>query len=170
MRPKLLQTTGHKLLTNKGFTLIELLVVILVLALLYAFVVFAIKPDELKKRTRDAVRISDVSKIMSALEAFISDKGRLPDALGTTRISSISVGSGPVAKSNGQGWIGEDLSKYLEGLPIDPVNGGSYLYRYRQNGSKYEVDTMLEFYSAQSDGDGGNDGSRYERGTDLNLL
>ena len=170
MRPKLLPTTNYRLQTKYGFTLIELLVVIMVLALLYAFVVLAIKPDELKQRTRDAVRISDVNKITAALEAFVSDRGRLPDTLGVTRTSSISVGSGPVAKSNGQGWIGEDMSKYLEKLPIDPVNSDSYLYRYRQSGSKYEVDTRLEFYSALSNSDGGNDSSRYERGTDLTIL
>ena len=153
-----------------GFTLIEVFIVTVVLALLYSFIILAIKPDEIKARARDVVRVSDVNKIYAAVEAYIADTGAPPEPAGLTRTSLILVGAGPLARSNGQGWLGSDLSKYLEKLPLDPTNKNAYFYRYRHIGAKYEVDALLEYYSDEAGGDGGNSATRYEKGTDLTII
>ena len=153
-----------------GFTLIELLVVFLILTLVYSFVVLAIKPGEIRQKAHDVVRISDINKFSAAIEAYISDRGFPPDNVNTTRTSIVSLSFGSPSLSNGQGWIGEDLSKYLEKLPLDPINVNPYFYRYRHNGVKYEIDALLEFYYEAASKDSGNDSLRYERGTDLTIL
>lgn len=153
-----------------GFTLIELMIVFLVITLLYSLVVLVIRPVEMKQKAHDTVRIADINKITAAIEAFISDRGVPPDAANVSRVSIVPVGSGSPSLSNGLGWIGEDLSRYLEKLPLDPINLNPYFYRYRRNGVKYEIDTLLEFYFEVTEEDGGNDPLRYERGTELTIF
>lgn len=153
-----------------GFTLIELMVVFLILALVYSFVVLAIKPGEIRQKAHDVVRIADINKISAAIEAYISDRGVPPDSANVTRTSTVSLSSGSPSLSNGQGWIGENLSRYLEKLPLDPINANSYYYRYRHNGVKYEIDALLEYYFEAASKDGGNDALRYERGTGLTIF
>jgi len=146
------------------------MVVFLILALVYSFVVLAIKPGEIRQKAHDVVRIADINKISAAIEAYISDKGLPPDVANVTRVSTASIGPGSPSVSNGHGWIGEDLSRYLEKLPMDPINANLYYYRYRHNGVKYEVEALLEFYFETASKDGGNDPLRYERGTDLTIF
>lgn len=153
-----------------GFTLVEVFTVTIVLALLYSVVILAIKPSELKTRARDVVRIADLNKYSAAIEAYVADNGRPPDAAGVTRTSLVLVGTGPLSISNGQGWLGANLYKYLETLPIDPLNKNPYFYRYRRINSKYEFDAPLEYYSDEAANDGGNSSGRYEKGTDLTIL
>ena len=163
-------TKGNIFSQRSGFTLIELMVVFLILTLVYSFVVLAIKPGEIRQKAHDVARIADINKISAAIEAYISDRGVPPDVANVIRGSTISVGLGSPSLSNGQGWIGEDLSRYLEKLPLDPINVNPYFYRYRHNGVKYEIDALLEFYFEAASKDGGNDSLRYERGTDLTIL
>lgn len=163
-------TKERNSLGPSGFTLIELMVIFLILSLVYSFVVLAIKPGEIRQKAHDVVRISDLDKISASLEAYIADRGTPPDIANITRASAIPTGPGSSALSNGGGWIAADISKYLEKLPLDPINVNPYFYRYRHNGGRYEVDTLLEFYAETSSKDGGNDPQRYERGTDLSIL
>lgn len=150
--------------------MIELTVVLLLVSLIYAWLTLAIKPDEVQRRSRDVVRLADLGKLATVVESFVADKGVPPDLANTTRSSLNAVGSGPLAKADGEGWIGEDLSKYLENLPLDPLNVNPFFYRYRQNGLKYEVDAVLEYHTSLMTEDGGNASGRYEKGTDLTIL
>ena len=153
-----------------GFTIVEVFIVIITLMFVYSFIIIAIKPDELKERSRDTVRLADVSKLQAAIEAYIADQGAPPDSTNVTRDSLSAAGTGPLAASNGQGWIGSDLSSYLENLPLDPANVNPLFYRYRHNGLKYEIDTALEDETTLMTEDSGNSTSRYEKGTDLTIL
>lgn len=159
-----------KFQNRRGFTLVELIVVIMVLGLLYSFIVISIKPDDVKMKGRDSVRISDINKLAAAIDLYIADNGVPPDLANATRLSVAAVGAGPVASSNSSGWIGADISRYVENLPLDPINQSPYFYRYRHNSVKYEVDALLEFYTNVTPEDGGNDVGRYEKGTDLTIL
>jgi len=55
---------------SKGFTLIELLVVIAVLGVLAAIVLLAVNPAEQLARARDTTRISAVTQLGRALQAY----------------------------------------------------------------------------------------------------
>ena len=59
-----------KVLAHKGFTLIELLVVMAILGALAVVVLLALNPIQQLARTRDAGRISGVTQLGHALEAF----------------------------------------------------------------------------------------------------
>jgi prepilin-type N-terminal cleavage/methylation domain-containing protein len=66
----------------KGFTLIELLIVIAILGVLAVVVLVAINPVQQLARTRDSGRISSVTQIGHAFEAFMaSHNGEYPTTL-----------------------------------------------------------------------------------------
>lgn len=160
---------------RRAFTLIELLVAVAVIAVLYAFSFYLLRPEILKARARDAVRLSDLGKLQSALENYLSDNGVPPDASGLLRLSNLAVNPpASPTQANGDGWIGADLSARLENLPVDPLNTGNYVYRYKRVGQNYELDVKLENYTGLMkngpDGDGGNSDSWLEKGTDLTIL
>lgn len=66
------------LLSARGFTLMELLIVIAIIAILTV----AFLPNALNapKKARDAVRIKKVQDIQTAIEAFVAEKSKLPEA------------------------------------------------------------------------------------------
>ncbi|HBG81525.1 TPA: hypothetical protein DDW69_01650 [candidate division CPR2 bacterium] len=83
--------------------------------------------------------------------------------------------------NNGNGWIPVNFGAVSSGapisaLPVDPRNevdpanpANDYVYRFAHNGTSYKLDCMLE--SSQNDdredNDGGNNGDRYEIGTNI---
>ena len=56
---------------RKAFTLLELLIVIGILAILSTTVMIVINPADLLARARDSNRISDLSTVNSAINAFV---------------------------------------------------------------------------------------------------
>lgn len=159
----------------RAFTLVELLVAVAVISALYAFSFYLLRPEILKARARDAVRLSDLAKLQSALENYLADTGLPPDTNGLLRKSNAAINP-PASPSaaNGDGWLGVDLSSRLESLPVDPLNTGGYVYRYKRVGQNYELDAKLENYTNLmlngKDGDGGNSDFWLEKGTDLTIL
>lgn len=85
---------------KKGFTLIELLIVIAILGVLAVVVLVAINPVQQLARTRDAGRISTVSQLGHAVEAYYtSHNGTYPPATGANSWSStpsVLVSSGEI--------------------------------------------------------------------------
>lgn len=63
---------------SSGFSLVELLVVAGVLAALGTAILFAINPSELRKRSRDAVRLEDAKTIHSAVLRYNSGENCFP--------------------------------------------------------------------------------------------
>jgi prepilin-type N-terminal cleavage/methylation domain-containing protein len=61
---------------EKGFTLIELLVVVAIIGVLATIVLSSL--GEAQGRTRDAIRLSDVLQIQTALEMYVIDNDRYP--------------------------------------------------------------------------------------------
>ena len=65
---------------QRGFTLIELLVVIAIIGLLSTLAVVAL--NNARQKARDAVRISDVKQVQTALELYYNDQGIYPVVAG----------------------------------------------------------------------------------------
>lgn len=84
---------------KKGFTLIELLIVIAILGTLAVVVLLAINPVQQLARTRDSGRVSGVTQLGHALEAYaVTHSGRYP----------LTSGRHPITNSvcNPANWIG----------------------------------------------------------------
>jgi hypothetical protein len=80
---------------------------------------------------------------------------------------------------DGVGWIENGtsegsclMSRYISELRIDPVNNDTYMYRYKANAGKFELDIKFEADSnkGKMKTDGGNDDNWYEVGTDKSLI
>lgn len=75
--------TVRKSTFSKGFTLIELLIVIAILGVLAVVVLVAINPVEQLAKTRDTGRISTVTQLGHALEAYYTSRNaQYPGAVG----------------------------------------------------------------------------------------
>lgn len=64
---------------NEGFTLIELLIVIAILGVLAIIVFVAINPAQRQAQARDTGRISSVTQIGRALQAYYTTSASYPD-------------------------------------------------------------------------------------------
>lgn len=112
--------------SDLGFTLIELLVVIAIIALLAAFVVanFA----GVRQRGRDIQRKNDLAQLKKSLRVYYNDFQAYPGA-NSNRIAGCDDGATPCD------W-GEPFSVgatvYMNQLPVDPINEGTYQYLYQQ--------------------------------------
>lgn len=160
---------------SKGFTLVELLVIISIIGIIATIVLIAVNPAEATRRNNDNARLTDLQILSQAIESYYQDNNLTypdPGATTATRTSnSLPTGnSGPLQLINGNGWIDQDFGDRLEKLPVDPLNSGCHLYRYRvsADGKYYKLDTILEFYTTKMDNsvDGGTDSARYEVGND----
>lgn len=165
-------TSKRKYYSPNGFTLVELIVVVMVISLTAFVIILIVNPEDVKRKARDNSRISDLLSLSQALETYAGDHSNaLPDsgAKDTTRISNVlpSGSSGPLANSQGQGWVKQDISGYLPKLFQDPLNTGAYVYRYRVScdGIRYKLDAVLEYYTSKMSDDGGQDSTHYEVGT-----
>ena len=110
---------------RKGFTLIELLITIAVVGILASFVVSSF--GSAQQKGRDARRKSDLDAVKKALELAKSDcKGSnyypvVTGANENTRFDSLQT---HLANTN---------LKYMNSVPDDPKNSGSYMYGYNTN-------------------------------------
>ncbi len=122
-------------MTKKGFTLIELLVVIGVVGILATFAVVALGLD--KQKQRDALRLSDLSRLQSSLELYWLGHNSYPAG------KNVVLGVGNASCLNTSGWQGAGCSEpYLAQVPADPKDG-TYLYT-QQAGSTYVIEANLE--------------------------
>lgn len=154
-----------------GLSMLELVIAVAIISLLAAVVLIVINPLEMKQRGRDVLRIVDIASLGQAIESYTVDIGNPPDLEGVSRRSDVSVVNGQTPQqSNGQGWLGVDLSGYLPKLSTDPLNVWPNVYRYKRVDKKYEIDTIMEYYLDLMTSDNGNDSGHYERGTDLTIL
>lgn len=67
---------------QNAFTLIELLVVVSVLAVLAGILMSIIDYNKVRGTTRDGVRLSNMNKLVTGIEAFYASEGRYPNASG----------------------------------------------------------------------------------------
>lgn len=157
----------------RGFTTVELLVVALITSILATFILISINSEDTKRKGRDLRRMTDLQSLSQSIETFYIDKNNtLPDlsAKDSARVSNTlpSGSSGPLQSSSSAGWIQENLTNYIEKLPVDPTNSEDYVYRYRVDcsGLRYKLDAKLEFYKdlMLNTKDEGSDDNFYEIG------
>ncbi len=189
----------------KGFTLMELLLVIAVLGILVVVLLITINPLEAQKKTRDTKRLADIKTLQVLIVQYIDD-GRAIPATGIGSATGISstgnagnvATAGSITAQNNQPacpsgtatWLGIDVCKYGNTVPLDPNNNVSRTFvtdasatppttanvvaRYRAiiSGSNYEIGVMMESTSNANKitSEGGDDNDFVEVGTDLTLL
>lgn len=172
--------------TARGFTLVELLVVIAIIAILAAVVVLIINPLELMKRSRDAVRFTDLANLQQAINVAVQESTQSTSLLSCNGVSGYCAGwsTSNARATDGTGWVkvnlGASKSVSVPTLPIDPVNspgvaaagaGQGLHYYYCGNDSDWELRTVLE--SAQQapkmTTDGGTDANTYQVGSKLDM-
>jgi len=131
---------------RKGFTLIELLVVIAIIGLLSTLAVVSL--NSARQKGRDAIRVSDVKQITTALEMYYQDAGSYPtDADGAT------LGDATHECIDSDGFAAatcDGATVYMDAIPADP---GSNAYTYTSAaGADYTIDFDLESGAAGLDG------------------
>lgn len=153
-------------------TILELTLVVAILITLTTIAMLYIRPVRQHKRSRDVVRVADMTTLSRAVEEYRLDKTSYPDNTNTLRTSNIlpQGNVGPYVNVS-DGWIDSDFKGYLTKLLIDPLNTGSNVYKYIASDTNYEINAVLEY---DSDGlmtnDGGNNNNVYEVGTNLTLI
>lgn len=155
--------------SKKAFSLIEIIIVIAVLGILATTAFVVLNPTTQRSKANDAKRLSDINNLAKAIEIYRLDTGVYPTTEGITRQSNISINDQRVTDAK-FGWIGANLSTYIRVMPIDPINTEEFHYRYINQDEKFEIDAKLELVNQQAIEDGGNNTTRFERGTNLDLL
>jgi prepilin-type N-terminal cleavage/methylation domain-containing protein len=109
---------------NKGFTLIELLVVIAIIGLLSTLAVVAL--NNARAKARDAVRVSNIKQIQTALEMYYQDANGYPSAAAMP--TSLATGG----------------NTYMGTVPTNPSPGGSTYTYTSSGGTSYTITFTLE--------------------------
>lgn len=144
---------------KNGFTLIELLVAISIIGVLSTMGLVLFSDSQVK--ARDAKRKSDLKNIRTALEAYYNDNGSYPvsNPSGYSGASwAHSSITGAVSPGNGSWQLLKNAlePKYLQQVPVDPVNTGGApwsdaannppysSYAYSSGGKHYNLVAHLE--------------------------
>lgn len=123
---------------KRGFTLIELLVVISIIGLLSSVVLTSL--NSARAKARDARRISELTQLAKVIAIYYQSTNTAPaEAAGCDSSHGIDAG-GSCGTLAGTTWsttagLGGSLvtGGYLTSLPSDPINDGTYYYRYEPN-------------------------------------
>lgn len=136
---------------QKGFTLIELLVVVTIITALGVAVFVALNPGERLEDARDARRTADVDSILTAIHAYIVDRGERPfpfpltGSFAETQIGSDGTGcdvpGAPTACGATSACVNlePNLVKYLKTAPLDPGPGTTARPIGTANKTRYSV-------------------------------
>lgn len=109
---------------SSGFTLIELLVVIAIIGLLASIVLASL--DAARAKSRDALRLSDVSQIHNALELYYGRNNNYPEEAHAGCYDGWETSCDPAGNFVDQLRTGGLISK----VPFDPLNNSTYFYAY----------------------------------------
>ena len=113
---------------QSGFTYIELLIVIIALSILFSIAITSF--SNVRQRSLDQRRQSDVEEIRAALEQYRSINTAYPTPAGTQGMSF------------GTGSLTDGTSTYMEKIPQDPQYPLRQ-YHYTTTGDDYTLSTEL---------------------------
>ena len=127
------------MLKNRGFTIIELLVSLAIIAVLFSIVLVLM--DNVRERTRDAKRISDMKEISKALALYADNNTIYP--IETTAVTITGIDTFSQTLEN------DDI---ISEVPTDPLFSPAYIYTYQSNsnGSDYTLTFCLETNTIQN--------------------
>lgn len=161
---------------RNGFTLIELMIVIAVVSIMSGLLLTVLKPGDFLAKGRDARRTEDMNTLVKALllaqadgQLTLSSTSSCTDC--SSSLGGIGIdGSGYVKFVVPSGKAG--LANFIQVLPLDPTNSGTYVYTYGSDGNNFEINGVLESpdNASKMTTDGGDDNSFYEVGTSLIIL
>jgi len=117
--------------SKSGFTIVELLIVIVVIGILAAITIVAY--NGIQQRGRDAQRRSDFVALEKALRLYRVDNSGFPRCASSGAFNAGVDGSATCLVSAISAQL---VPKYMNSLPQDPTNSGSYQYRYGVGFSK----------------------------------
>lgn len=136
-------------------------------------------PEELTKRGRDAQRLVDLANLQQAINV-VAQESETGNVLCEGSLSKVIPCRGDSIKdssdANGAGWVKVNLNLQkavsVPQIPFDPVNSEPYHYTYCAYKDTWEMNAVLESQqqSPKMQTDGGDDLSKYEVGSNLNLI
>ena len=158
---------------KRGFSLVDLVLSLGLVVILVGVAYWAFDPFGRLKKSRDEVRLANLTDLHRTLERALADKRELKSTFGAP---SSSVGFDVSYAADGMGWVPVDLGGYINTLPQDPLNGKTYTdafkesvlaeYQFISDGKFYVIRTHLEHESNRAlYGEDGADNSWYEVGT-----
>ncbi|HEX9664280.1 MAG TPA: prepilin-type N-terminal cleavage/methylation domain-containing protein [Patescibacteria group bacterium] len=124
---------------KKGFTLVELLVVIAIIGLLSTLSVIAL--GSARQKARDALRLSHIKQIQTALEFYFSDYNNYP--VGQELV--LGLAGGACLDETGFTSAETCANPYMGSVPPNPAPGGAdYIYSQTADGAGYQLIFNLE--------------------------
>lgn len=158
---------------KRCFTVPEFLITLGLVLILIGVGFWALNPIERLKQGRDNRRLADLDNLKEAIDLAVSEGVPLVKTMGVP-VSSASVGATRAA--DGSGWATMNLSTRIDTLPVDPVNGKTFIdiggsavtgeYQLISDGFFYVLRTHLEAEVNKGKyAEDKNDNSWYEVGT-----
>lgn len=102
---------NKKINNQKGFTLLELMIVVGIMVLLAASALVVFNPAEKQKEQKDALRVSALSQIASAMELFYAENKKYP-----VNLNELSAYNLKVSLADPSGNAGCDYQYYTDTL------------------------------------------------------
>lgn len=157
----------------RAFAAFEFVTTLALIFILIGAGFWALNPIERQKQNRDARRLDDLGNLRAAVDSALSAGIPLASTHGVPA-SSASVGATQAADSSG--WMAMDLSGLLDTLPVDPVNGKTFVdvlgssvtgeYQFISDREYYVLRTHLEAEANKGKyAEDKNDNSWWEVGT-----
>ncbi len=138
------------LASSPGFTMVELLIVMVVIGLLAGLLLTNFAGA--RQRSRDSARKYDLNQLKSALRLYYNDYQAYPLNGGSGNAQIMGCGAtGTSACTWGNTFsAGSGPTQYMQQMPIDPLDSGSYVYSYTQiSDDEFELEATLENNSDQ---------------------
>lgn len=135
----IIQSFNHFFRDSRGFTLAEMLVVVSVIAILTASSAVALNGS--LKRARDNRRVADIQSINTALELYYRDNEKYPgesycdSSIGSCTHACPCTGVEIVGNWGSSPIVNALVPKYLERMPLDPINDTNHYYYYEPVGA-----------------------------------